>query len=265
MIPILVDRMLLAAPPWVARHYRAYKWWRWGEPEVHLLPVLCDKRKLSVDVGASRGFYSYFMGRKSRRCLAFEPNPELHFQLRSQAVNTTVYGCALSNRCGIVELRIPKERGGLCFGSATIEPANRFAGERVTLEIETKTLDSFGLENVGFIKVDTEGHELAFLEGAASTIQGNRPRMLIEAEERHRPGAVASVADFLIDRDYLGFFLLKGKLEPIGNFKPNLHQPHGAAAEYVANFVFLHVGDALLARNGTLKRARLQAVLAGVA
>jgi FkbM family methyltransferase len=265
MIPIFVDRLLLASPPSVAKHYRAYKWWRWGEPEVHLVPALCDRRRISVDVGASRGFYSYFMGRKSRRCLAFEPNPELHSQLRSQVVNTTVYGYALSDHCGTAELRIPMERGRVCFGAATIEPANQSHGKEINIEIETKTLDSFGIRDVGFIKVDTEGHELAFLEGAKSTIQNSKPRMLIEAEDRHRPGAIASVANFLNDHNYLGFFLCEGKLEPICRFEPGVHQQRGSEAGYIANFLFLHVSDALLSRNWQGKKMRFNEYSIGAA
>jgi len=243
MIRSLIDRVLLTSPP-IAKHYRAYKCWRWGEPEIHLVPTLCEKSKLSIDVGASRGLYSYFMGRQSRHCLAFEPNYDLHPQLRAQAMNTTVYGYALSDRCVVTELRIPRENGRLRVGAATIEPANRFSTEVLTVAIEARTLDSFDLRNVGFIKVDTEGHELAFLKGAVRTIQDNSPRMLIEAEDRHRPGALMSVADFLTEFDYSGFFLLEGKLQPLSNFNPGQHQRNSGAA-YIANFLFLPSGDSL--------------------
>ena len=242
MIHLFIDRVLLASP--VAKHYRAYKCWRWGEPEIHLVPTLCEKNKVSIDVGASRGLYSYFMGRESHHCLAFEPNHELHSQLRSQAVNTTVYGYALSDRCTMTELRIPRENGRLRVGAATIEPANRFSAEVVNVKIEARTLDSFGLQNVGFIKVDTEGHELAFLKGAARTIRSNRPRMLIEAEDRHRAGALSSVAEFLKSFDYDGFFLFERKLFPVAEFDARRHQRNSGSA-YVANFAFLPCGDPL--------------------
>jgi len=255
MIPLLIDRVLLASPP-IAKHYRAYKWWRWGEPEIRLVPALCEKGKVSIDVGASRGLYSYFMGRESRHCLAFEPNPELHAQLRSQAVNTTVYGYALSDHCTVTELRIPREGGRLRVGAATIEPENRFSAEVVSMKIEARTLDSFDLRNVGFIKVDTEGHELAFLKGAVHTIRSSRPRMLIEAEDRHRPGALSSVAEFLRDFDYDGFFLLEGKLQPVSGFDPQRHQRNSGPA-YVANFVFLPSGDCRSVRNWSAEQTHI--------
>src|SRR5262249_6335197 len=40
--------------------------------------------------------------------------------------------------------------------------------------------DSFGLENVGFIKIDTEGSEISVLEGAKQTVLRWRPHLMIE-------------------------------------------------------------------------------------
>ena len=43
-----------------------------------------------------------------------------------------------------------------------------------------KTLDSFNLENVGFIKIDIEGHELKALLGGLETLKKNRPVIVFE-------------------------------------------------------------------------------------
>src|SRR5437868_5966109 len=70
------------------------------------------------------------------------------------------------------------------------------------LEIEVRTLDQFDLRNVGFVKIDVEGHELAVLEGAARTLARERPNLLIEANEHHRPDAVGSIRRFMAELDY---------------------------------------------------------------
>ena len=51
-----------------------------------------------------------------------------------------------------------------------------FAGEA-----ETKTLDSFNIENVGFIKIDVEGFEEKVIRGGLLTIiKSNYPPILFE-------------------------------------------------------------------------------------
>lgn len=244
MIRAFVDRVLLQSPRPIARRYRGYKWWRWGERELHFVAALCDRHKLSIDVGANRGMYTYFMGRMSHHCLAFEPNPRMLQELRSQAVNTTIYRYALSDHAFDAELRIPIEHGRVLTGSATIEDSVQAFSDAIVERIEARTLDSFNLKGVGFIKVDTEGHELSFLKGAVQTIQESRPRLLIEAEVRHRPNAVASVVSFLKPLGYTGYFLVEGQLESATKFDASVHQRKvSAGPEYICNFVFIHNHD----------------------
>jgi len=157
-------------------------------------------------------------------------------------VNTTVYSCALSDHRYSAELRIPKREGRLRLGCATIEPENRLTTETENELIEVRTLDSFELTNVGFIKIDAEGHELSVLKGAIETLRTSHPRLLLEAEDRHRPNAVSSVVRFLDEMGYFGLFLNGNKLEPVSNFDATVHQ-HPDAPVYIANFIFLHRTD----------------------
>ena len=43
-----------------------------------------------------------------------------------------------------------------------------------------RTLDSFNLKNISFIKIDVEGYELNLLKGAFNTIEKNKPLIFIE-------------------------------------------------------------------------------------
>ena len=185
--------------------------------------------------------YSYFIGRHSLHCMAFEPNLTLHAELRAQAVNTTIYPYALSDHCFMTELRIPARDGRVQAGSATIEPANQFDSTAQSERIEARTLDSFELQDVGFIKVDVEGHELALLQGGRRTLEQSRPRLLIEAEDRYRPRAVATVVSLLGEIGYAGFFLSESGLKPVAAFDSG--RQAGDGAQPVNNFIFIHHAD----------------------
>ena len=47
-------------------------------------------------------------------------------------------------------------------------------------DVDCRTLDSFGLTNVDFVKIDVDGFELALLEGASKTLTDNNPVINIE-------------------------------------------------------------------------------------
>ena len=48
------------------------------------------------------------------------------------------------------------------------------------IDVEVRTLDSFGFEDVGFIKIDVEGFEREVLMGGIQTILKSKPILYIE-------------------------------------------------------------------------------------
>ncbi len=77
-------------------------------------------------------------------------------------------------------------------GIGTIEQTNSLTnnpGIRRLIEIDVplKTVDSFCFSNVGFMKIDVEGHEPAVLRGAQMLLTASRPALLIDLEVRHNP------------------------------------------------------------------------------
>ena len=236
-------------PEWFAR-LKAIVNWLTGDPEIRLLSLVCDHNRTSVDVGAHTGTYTYFLWKHSARVLCVEPNPQIADLLRrSFPSRVCVCTCALSDSNGEVVLTIPlvqnKEKPGL----ATIEPDNPLkeseAARKITVPV--RRLDDFDTGPVGFIKIDVEGHELAVLKGAASILDRDAPTVLVESENRHKPGAVEAILDFFGRRGYQGFFYLEGRLVAIANFDPARHQdpthirPDGRrlGKVYVNNFFFV--------------------------
>ncbi len=217
------------------------------EEELALLPFLVDGRRRSVDVGGHTGVYTQALLEVSAAVTAVEANPELAARLkRLFAGKAEVIWTALSSAEGEAELRRPA-----ITGLATIEPGNVLSeGDIQTFKVPMTTLDALDLSDVGFIKIDVEGHELEVLKGAQALLRRDRPTLLIEAEERHRNNAVRSLREYLGGFGYQGLMLDGGRLVGMDRFDPDKdqHAPEAAihllntgaySGRYINNFVFL--------------------------
>ncbi|WP_171005186.1 FkbM family methyltransferase [Sphingopyxis sp. 2PD] len=219
------------------------------EPELDLLTWLVDRDRTAIDIGAHSGLYSQMLSRFSKHVIAIEAIPELAANLRRLFPQVEVINAAASDRTGVVELAIPEGKPGL--SSVAHEQFEPTLAVR-KIEVECLTVDGLmaaRTDRIGFIKIDVEGHELAVLEGARATIARHRPTMLIEAEERHRPGTIAAIFDFFDALDYSGFYL-DGQLRALKSFDPAVHQSTqgvevakldrgGYAGKYINNFIFI--------------------------
>ena len=56
------------------------------------------------------------------------------------------------------------------------------------------------------IKIDVEGHEAAVLPGATATIDRERPRIVIEIEQRHLDCPISDIFDQIRVHGYRGWF-----------------------------------------------------------
>lgn len=236
-----IDRLL----PVFSLRLRADRHLASGEPELRLVAALSMPGRLSVDVGANHGVYAVIMARHAPRVLAIEPNPELARLLRRGLPrNCTVLACALSDRAGAAELRVPLIDGREDSYLASLE-GRTVAGPSRVHRVELRRLDDCVDAPVGFLKIDVEGHEMAVLRGADRVLRKDSPNILVEAEERHQPGAVAKVAALLEGYGYRGLFRDGPRLRPLEAFDPAVHQDPAKlgsridkTAHYVNNFVF---------------------------
>lgn len=225
-----------------------------GEAEMHLLPDILEAGETACDVGANRGLYTFWLLRLGVRVLAFEPNPRLIHVMRLRFRRAiakgllTITACAASDRNGDAMLHVPADASAL----ATVEDAAIARMGSVSAEdmsVRLARLDDLVRDTVDFVKIDVEGHELAVIQGARSLIGRDRPTLLIEAEERHRPGAVASLRAVLEPLGYDGFYFDQGRLHPIEGFDPTRHQNIDAlnatgtlkrpGTTYINNFLFV--------------------------
>jgi FkbM family methyltransferase len=198
-----------------------------GEAELRQLSNYVDPQRLAIDVGANVGLYTYHLSRLARHVHTFEPNEHYVNIVRNLGLsNVSIEEFALSRSNGKVELRIPRVGDGReDFGMASLEAA-AVSDEQLAQKIliETRTLDSFNFADVGFIKIDVEGHEEGVLDGAMETISHSRPTILAEIEERHNLGGIWRIAEKLGELGYEASFFVDGQKTSLDQFKPEIHQ-----------------------------------------
>ncbi len=122
------------------------------------------------------------------RVHAFEPVP-LHadlFERNVTAPNVTLYRRALGAGTGTVSITVPPDQTGHAH---VTEGARRHAQRgghlpdstwQRTGSVRMDTLDSYGFQEIDFIKIDVEGYELPVIQGAIETLRRCRPIVVIE-------------------------------------------------------------------------------------
>jgi FkbM family methyltransferase len=240
-------RLAQSIPPALSVRLRAYLHRLCREPEIGMLRWFCDSRRVSLDIGANRGQFAYFLSRYSRNVICFEPQPQLASYLReSLGDEASVCQYALSDRTGRGMLHIPtidgeRENDGLAsLVQFDDRPAQR-------IDVDIRRLDDIGLSNIGFMKIDVEGMETNVLRGGMRLIERERPALLVESERRHSTIAPDSVFALLSRIGYRGFFWLGGHWRSVSEFRVDTHQnarntptAHGEPRGcYINNFLFL--------------------------
>jgi FkbM family methyltransferase len=166
-----------------------------------LLPTvlaLLPERSLALDVGANVGFYTIPMGRRLKslggKCVAFEPVPANYARLRQnlqangldEVVQTVQMALGEANR--EITMLLDDNHGATTGNAARVPGADFNEGqlERRPVVARMMRLDDC-VEELGlgdlpcrFIKVDIEGNEPHFFQGAARFLKLHRPLVLAE-------------------------------------------------------------------------------------
>lgn len=135
------------------------------------LPWIRDWRT-AISVGSNVGLWSMHMAKRFAAVECFEPVAEFRecwAANMERCENAAIHPYALGAHCGAVRIRRgpPDDCGCTCVAEAGFE-------------VELRTLDSFGFQDVDFIKIDCEGYELHVLEGALDTLRRCRPCLIVE-------------------------------------------------------------------------------------
>lgn len=139
-----------------------------GRKQVAAL-ALCKSHRVAVDVGGHVGLWSFNLAHEFESVQAFEPvgAHRACFAKNVVAPNVTLHDYALGAEEGSVSI----------YTAPTSSGDSYVAGKG---DIPMRTLDSFELQDVDFIKIDTEGYEENVLRGAVDTIERCRPVICVE-------------------------------------------------------------------------------------
>lgn len=258
---------------------------RRGEVTPRIVKALIRPGDTVLDIGAHRGEFTAPLGAlvgASGRVHAFEPDPDGRLDLDSikkALPQVEVHPIALSDGSGSAELCVPVVAGRRQGALSRVEPSrpeapreereareallgelvasrwrNRLEARRhgtavLRYPIRLERLDAViavGERPIGFVKCDVEGHEDAVLRGAEALLRRWRPALLIEMEQRHRSGSLASTFEWLLALGYAGYFLTPGGLQHLAEFDVERHQTGPLArssngdlpADYVNDFFF---------------------------
>jgi FkbM family methyltransferase len=227
-------------PPGLYIDYLYRKALRRGEAELRLLPQLADPRRVSLDVGANKGVYTYGLLKCSAAVHAFEPNPKLFAMLSRWAEGRArLHAVALGARAGTMALNIPNSSRGRGFSNqgGTLLPI--VTREFRSLPVEVRRLDDLDLGDIGFIKLDVEGYEREVLAGGAALLRRCRPVLLVELEEKHTQHSLSEMVAEICGHGYACSFLRGGALRPFAELDvEHQHRRPATRADYVFNFIF---------------------------
>lgn len=159
-----------------------------GIPEWSLIEwsrQFCSPDKLFVDIGAHMGIYCMNLSACSKHVYAFEIQKSTYEGLVGGIIlngitNITPHNIGLSNEEGTMKLyKVSPDGGGSTLDLAIAEHEKP---EHTVEMVTVRTLDSFNLDNIGFLKLDVEGSELNVIKGAVNTLRrSNWPKFIFEA------------------------------------------------------------------------------------
>ena len=128
--------------------------------------------RVCLDIGSNVGQWTRPLARRFESVVCFEPNPNFIecFKKNINEKNVIIWPVGLSDS---------EHKAKQHFNSTQLQHEDG--------EINCRTLDSFGLTNVDFVKIDVDGFEYEVVSGARETLRNNNPVLNIEMKRDKRP------------------------------------------------------------------------------
>ena len=195
MLLALLNRMLSKAasmlPPYWRLRATTFLWHLNSKrpPELSRIEdyLPSDRRRVALDIGANDGMTSLLLSRRFGKVHSFEPNAAIAEPWRSLVPSNVQLHCiALSNNSAGALLYVPVVKGREYHGWASLGiPGVDQPFQSIEVSVRCVGLDALNLdEDIDFVKIDVEGHEIEVLEGANNTLSRCRPWIVIETSPK---------------------------------------------------------------------------------
>ena len=141
-----------------------------------------------IDVGANTGTHTLAVSEHCAAVHCFEPFLEVLHSLRenlkaNDCSNVSVHAVGLSDRTGQAGFTTNKS-GNL--GAGTFQGSEGESDLQLPIEKADDFFPEIGIETIGLVKIDVEGHELAVFRGMSGYLKNSRPIVLWEFNpEKH--------------------------------------------------------------------------------
>jgi len=154
----------------------------------------CHNEKTFVDIGAHVGTYTWTLAPFFSSTVSFEPTKSTYnylcgnVMLKNLSKKVTTHNVALGAEETTMMFYERSKDGGTNGLNLDYNNGKWLGNDQDHYEVKVNRLDDYKLMNVGFIKIDVEGYELAVLKGATTTLQNNGyPPILFESWPANNP------------------------------------------------------------------------------
>ena len=139
-----------------------------------------------LDIGANIGCITQALLSAGFTVDAFEPQPEIFELLEYNARGAVTHNTAVGNEAGMATMPKVQYAAKGNFGGLGLFESSIYG----TIKVPVTTIDSFGYDDVGFIKIDVEGYEYEAITGARETINRCRPILYVEDDRTEKSRAL---------------------------------------------------------------------------
>lgn len=182
-----------------------------GSYEPHLTRFILskiNKGSTFVDIGANVGWYTLNVAAHIKKLgggkvISFEPQPDVHENLQKSITES-----GFDNIVTLHEFALSNQQGTISMQKSELNSGGSFIGGNGIPDIEVRKFDSClsEFDSVDLLKIDVEGAEPLFLEGATEFFKKHKP---IVVAEIHQPKLIkigkSSAREFIKAMERFGY------------------------------------------------------------